>query len=558
VTSPLVRSIAMSLGAVRTVFTEPDLARLQLGWFATNAGKWAFLVAGLVLAYDAGGTTAVGLLSLVRYLTPTVLAPLAGLPAARWRPERVLLAATVARTVAVALGVVVLATGAPLWSLFAVVGLEAGAGAFTRPLHMGLLPSVSRSPEQLVAANVTSSAAEGLGTFVGPAVAGLLLVAAGPLAVVVAVFGTYAVGVAAIAGVHVATVGLVGRSRVAVRPQLAAGVRAVIELPGPRLIFVGILTQTFVRGLLTVLTVAAAIELLGMGDPGVGALNAALGVGGLIGASAAIILVGRPRLGPAFVLALAAWGAPIVVIGLVPDAAIALGAMLAIGISNSLLDVAGFTLAQRTSPNAQRVAVMGLLDAAANAGVTLGAVTAPVLIVLVGLPGALVVTGAILPAAALVMWPAMRRVDETRDASGRQTGLIRGVPLFAPLSMAVVEHLADASVRVDFPAGAWVLREGEAGDRFFIIDQGHAEVSQGTTLIRTVGPGDGVGEIALMRDIPRTASVRAVTPVRAWALDRASFLESVTGDALSFRTANALVDRHLAAGSRTDSDAMAG
>jgi predicted MFS family arabinose efflux permease len=556
VTSPLIRSVGTSLGAVRTVFTEPDLARLQLGWFATNAGKWAFLVGNLVLAYDAGGTAAVGLLSLVRYLTPTLLAPLAGLPAARWRPERVLLATTVARTVAVAAGAVVLATGAPLWSLFVVVGLEAAAGAFTRPLHMGLLPSVSRSTEQLVAANVTSSAAEGLGTFVGPAVAGLLLVAAGPLTVIVAVVAVYAVGVAAIAGMHVASVGHAGRSTVAVRRQLAAGARAVIQLPGPRLVFVGFLLQTFVRGLLTVLTVAAAIELLGMGDPGVGALNAALGVGGLIGASTAIILVGRPRLGPAFVLALAGWGAPIMVIGLIPEAAIALGAMLLIGISNSLLDVAGFTLAQRTSPNAQRVAVMGLLDAAANAGVALGAIAAPLLISLLGLPGALVVSGAILPAAALLMWPVMRRVDETRDVSGRQTSLIRGVPLFAPLSMAVVEHLADTLERVDFPAGAWVLREGEAGDRFFIIDDGSAQVIQGSRPIRTVGPGDAVGEIALMRDIPRTASVRAVTPLRTWVLDRGTFLESVTGDALSFRAANALVDQHLSGGSPTNPDAV--
>ena len=545
--SPPARAFLPALAALRTAGPDRDLARLLFGWFTINAGKWAFLVPNLVIAYEQGGAPALGLLGLARYLTPTLLAPFAGLPASRWRPERVLLATSVLRAMAVGLAAIVVSIGAPIWLLYAIVALEAGAGAFTRPLHYALLPYLASSPRQLVAANVTSSAAEGIGTFVGPASAGLLLLVSGPIGADLAVLAIYVAGIAAIANLHVPAVGRTVRTVAAVRTQLVAGVLAVVELPGPRLVFIGFGLQTFVRGLLTVLTVAAAIELLGMGDPGVGALNAALGIGGIVGATLAIALAGRARLAPAFAMALAGWGAPILVIGLIAQPVVAIGAMVAIGTSNALLDVAGFTLAQRTTPNDRRVAVLGLLDFAASAGAALGGIVAPVLIAWLGLQGAIIATGLILPVAAAASWPTLRRVDEGATDSSRQAQLVRAVPLFAPLSLATVEYLAGSLRPVAFAAGESIMREGEVGDRFVIIDAGEAEVLQGGRRLRTLGAGDGVGEIALLRDIPRTASVRAIVDVRAWALDREAFLEAVTGNAVSLGAATSLVDERLAA-----------
>lgn len=544
--SPPARAFLPALAALRTAGPDRDLARLLFAWFTINAGKWAFLVTNLVIAYDHGGAPALGLLGLARYLTPTILAPFAGLPASRWRPERILLATSVLRAMAVGLAAIVVSIGAPIWLLYAIVALEAGAGAFTRPLHYALLPYLASSPRQLVAANVTSSAAEGVGTFVGPACAGLLLLISGPIGADLAVLAIYVAGIAAIANLHVPAVGRTVRTVAAVRTQLVAGVLAVVELPGPRLVFIGFGLQTFVRGLLTVLTVAAAIELLGMGDPGVGALNAALGIGGIVGAALAIALAGRARLAPAFAMALAGWGAPILVIGLIAQPVVAIGAMVAIGTSNALLDVAGFTLAQRTTPNDRRVAVLGLLDFAANAGAALGGIVAPVLIAWLGLQGAIIATGLILPVAAAASWPTLRRVDEGATDSSRQAQLVRAVPLFAPLSLATVEYLAGSLRPVAFAAGESIMREGEVGDRFVIIDAGEAEVLQGGRRLRTLGAGDGIGEIALLRDIPRTASVRAIVDVRAWALDREAFLEAVTGNAVSLGAATSLVDERLA------------
>ncbi len=537
----------LAVDAVRTTVGDAGLRGLTVAWFAVIAGKWAFLVTTLVIAYQAGGTIAVALLGLARFLTPTLLAPFAGLPTVRWRPEVVLRSVNAVRTIAVGLGIGVVALGLPIQVLFAVVALEAGVGSFTRPLHMALLPAVAQTPRQLIAANITSSAADGLGTFVGPAIAGLLLVATGSLGAILAVLAMYAIGVASIARLHVPAVGRSDTTAKAVLGQVSAGVRALAALPGPRLIVLSLGMQTFVRGLLTVLIVVAAIDLLGMGEPGVGVLNAAMGLGGLLGAAGAIALTGRDRLSPAFGIALAGWGAPIAVIGLVVHPAVAVVAMLAVGVSNAFIDVSGFTLIQRMTPNASRISVLGLVDSVANGGVALGGVAAPILAEALGIRGALIVSGLLLPIVTILIGPALRKTDEGSVADVRRVQLIRGDPLFAPLSLATVEHLAAALQPVAFDDGDWLIREGDQGQEFLLVDKGTAEVSQGRRPVRALGPGSGIGEIALMQDVPRTASVRAVGPVTAFSLGRAAFLEAVVGHAASRAAATSRVEAHRAA-----------
>ncbi|HET9084388.1 MAG TPA: MFS transporter [Candidatus Limnocylindrales bacterium] len=543
------RRLDLALSAMRTALAEPAIRRLTFAWFCVMAGKWALLVATLVIAYDLGGPVAVGVLGLVRYLTPAITAPLAGLPASRWSLESVLRATNLVRTLAAVGAVLVVAGQAPFWALALMVAIEAGIGAFTRPVHMGLLPACGRTPEQLIASNVTSSAAESLGMFVGPAISGLLIVAGGPVWAIIAVVAIYIAGLVALIGLRIP---VVGRRREpasvgSVVRDISAGLRVVSTVPGPRLVIVGFGLQTFVRGLLTVLVVVASIELLGLGEGGVGTLNAAMGVGGLIGAVAAIGLAGRTRLGPAFTLALAGWGAPIALMGLIVQPVIAIVAMASIGISNSILDVAGFTLAQRTTPNTSRVALLGLLDGVANLGPAIGGIAAPILIGWIGTPAALVVTGAILPIAALLEWPAVRRLDEGGPVAARRVALLRAQPLFGPLSLATVEHLAATLAPTQFADGESLIREGDVGDRYLVIDTGSVEVLQNGRSLRALAPGSGVGEIALIRDVPRTASVVARGPVGAYSLDRGSFLEAVTGVGASHAAAGVLAEGHLAA-----------
>lgn len=536
-----------ALDAMRTTLGDPDLRGLLVAWFTVMAGKWAFLVAGLVIAYDAGGAVAVGIFGLARYVPPTILAPFTGLLTVRWRPEVVFRATNALRTLMVAVAFVVVVADLPFAVYLLVVALEAGIGAATRPLYMALLPAIARTPSQLVAANVASSAMEGIGTFAGPAVAGLLLTQGGPASVILAVVGVYAAGVWAIARLAVPAVGRPAASVAAALDQVSAGIRAVATLSGPRLVVLDLGAQTFVRGLLTVLVVVASVELLPLGEPGVGTLNAMLGLGGLLGAGVAVLLAGRERLGPAFLLALAGWGLPIAVFGLVPTVAVSLLAMTLVGVSNSVLDVAGFTLVQRTTPNQSRVAVLGLLDSVANGGVAIGGIVAPILIVAFGTIPALVITGAILPIVAIVSVPVMRRMDEGGPAVAQRVDRLRADPLFTPLSLATVEYLSSCLRPVEYEDGAWLMREGEPGLEYLLIDAGMARISKDGQTIRDVGPGDGVGEIALLRHVPRTASVQARGPVQAFSLDREAFLEAVTGHPVGREVATTVADEHLAA-----------
>ena len=540
-------SLRPAAAALRLTVVEGDLRGLMLAWFAVNAGKWAFLVTNLVMAYAAGGAEAVGLLSVARFLTPTIVAPFVGLPTVRWRPEAVLRTVNAVRAAAIAVAIVVVGANLPIELLYVVVALEAGIGAFSRPLHMALLPAVARTPGQLVAANVGSSAAEGLGTFLGPALASVLLVLSGPIASTVAVLAIYVGGVAAIARLEIPAVGRSNGSARAALGQMSAGVRALARFPGPRWVILDFGVQTIVRGLLTVLVVLASIELLRMGEAGVGTLNAALGLGGIVGALAAVALAGRERLTPAFVLALAGWGAPIALIGLVVHPVAALAAMFAVGISNSLLDVAGLTLIQRLTPNESRVSVLGLFDSVANGGVAIGGIVAAVLVAALGTQWALIATGAILPTVALLTWPLLRQVDEGGSAGARRVELLRGEALFAPLSLATVEHLAARLVPATFDDGAWLIREGDRGVEYLLIDTGTVHVSRGGQNLRTLGPGAGIGEIALLHDVPRTASVLAIGPVTAFSLDRDAFLEAVTGHAGSHAAATTRVRERLEA-----------
>ena len=295
--SGLTNRLDPAVGALRTALAEPAIRRLIVAWAASNAGQYAVLVINLVIAYDLGGAVGLGIFGIARYLAPAILAPFVGLPAGRWPAEAVLRGTNALRAIAVVGLIAVVLTDAPLWLMMLLVAVEASAGAFTRPLHMALLPAVAQTPAQLIGANVTSGAAEGLGTFVGPALASVLLVTTGPAGALAAVVVIDLISVASIARLHVPTVGRRSGRRDArtALADLSAGARAVATMPDVRLVIASLGLQTFVRGLLTVLVVVTAIELLGLGDAGVGTLNAMMGLGGLVGSIAAITLAGRDR-----------------------------------------------------------------------------------------------------------------------------------------------------------------------------------------------------------------------------------------------------------------------
>jgi MFS family permease len=536
---------AAESAAIRAVLRNGAIGRLEIGWLAANATTYAFLVVTLVVAYDTGGAAAVGLLAVVRAVPPTFLAPLAGVPAARWPPGRVLVAVNVGRSIAVALTGAVLALDGPLAIVFLLVAIEAGFGGLTRPLHMSILPWVARTPGELVAANIASSAAEGLGTLFGPAIAGLALALGGPTEATAATAGLMVVAVLSVASVRIPTIRMVATSgdwRIA----LLSGARTAVRTPAVRWTLLDAWLQTAVRGMLNVLLVVAAIDQLAMGGSGVGTLNAAIGAGGFVGALLALSLTGRTAFSSTAMLALALWGLPIAAIAVTTEPVVAIALLAIVGLSNAIFDVSLFTLLQRGTPNEGRAGVLGLLDSGAAASAAVGGVLASFLVGTLGVQAGLVVAGASLPLAAVLSLPFLRRAEGRDVRHARESAVLAADPLLGLLSLSVLEELAAVLETVTYQPGEPIIREGEPGDRYVMVATGEVEVSRGGTLLRRLGPGSGVGEISLLRDIPRTASVRALGPVTGYTLGRDAFLSALTGHSPARAAADDVADAHLA------------
>jgi hypothetical protein len=303
--------------------------------------------------------------------------------------------------------------------------------------------------------------------------------------------------------------------------------------------------QTVVAGALGVLVVVTAFDLLDQGESGVGLLNAASGVGGIAGALVAFALIGRKRLASDFGLGIVLWGAPLALIGAWPNTAVALVALGVLGLGNTLVDVAGLTLLQRTAPPAVIGRVFGVLEMMLVGTIGLGAAFAPVLIDGIGIRWALVVTGAFLPVLAAATWRKLLQIDSESEPPTEALRLLEPIPIFAPLPAPAVERLASQLEPVEVSAGTEVIGQGDPGDRFYVIESGRFGVTVDGAPTGELGPGDFFGEIALLRNVPRTASVKAFTDGRLQALGRHEFLEAVAGHPPSARAADAVVGARL-------------
>jgi MFS family permease len=539
-----VSALGRLFAQARAVFRNRNIRHLELAYAGAITSEWAFTVALAVFAYERGGARDVGILGLVRMAPAALATPFTAAYADRYERERALVVVSVLSALALAASAVLFYESRSEAGIFTFAAAHAIVSTLCRPTVSALLPSLATNPQQLIAANGLSITLEGLGTLIGPLLAGLLVATANVGVVFVFGAAAYIAAALAVAAIHVE--GRLQSAHARADRNLAAGFRLLVHESQPRLIVGLFAAQTLVRGALNVLVVVIAFRLLHAGGGWVGFLSGAVGAGTLVGGFATVGFTGR-RLAVPFGLGLVLWGVPIALIAAGSSKVLALLLLGAVGIGNAIEDVAGETVLQRLVSDDVLGRVFGVMFGLATAGFAVGAIATPGLIAGLGARDALVATGIFLPALVLLSLPALRRIDATVGAPTHELAILEQVPMFAPLPLVAKEQLARSLVATTVAPGTEIIKEGDVGDRFYILAHGRVAVRQGDRDMGELGAGDSFGEIALLRDVPRTATVTARDDVELYALDRSHFLEAVAGHAAGRAAAEAVAAERLAA-----------
>ena len=416
---------ATSKRAILHVITNPALRRLFSAYTASLVGNGVFTLTVAVVIFRAGGASSIGVLAVTRYVAIGVFAPLTSRILDRHDRRSSMAIAEAARTMCTVLTIVAMDLHSPVVWIGALVVLKGVAGTGFYPAQMAVLPQLSRTSEELAAANVVTSLVESVGVFAGPALAGLFLAFSTP---------TVAIGVAGVA-FAASTLLLVTLSSIAPTHQsddmvaLLAhdegadahsggflmraldGFRLVGTQRDLRALLALYVLQCIVYGASTVFSVAIALQLLHIGSAGLGLMESVLGVGGLCGGVAALILVERSRLAWDFGLAVLAWGAPLLIIAFYPHLSAVLAVMAFVGLANSIVDINYLTVIQHMVPNDHLGRVLGAVEAGEVVGMAMGAVTMTGLIHVVGIRSALGLIGGLVALATVPGLPTMRRID---------------------------------------------------------------------------------------------------------------------------------------------------
>ena len=549
-TSAPARQIATSLRAVASVFANREIRHLQLAWAGVSFAIWSFAIALGVYAFGVGGAAIVGVAGLVRLLPGALASPFAGLLGDRHSRRTVLLLSGALGAIVAASTALAVALGAPAAVVFALAGVFTIAFSAYVPAEGALLPAVARSPQELSAANVAHSVVDNVGFLAGSVVAGILLAATSPEVVLTA-------AAAASAGSAV----LLATLRPDVRPsypaedetggvlrETARGARALLADPRLRLVGAGLTLLVFFEGAADVLVVVVALDLLGLGDGSVGYLNAAWGVGALLGAGALAVLLDRGRLGAGLLVGSVVAGVAIALPGVWVVPVVAYVAWAAIGVGYTFVEVVARTLLERLGDDETLARALGFLETSRFAAMALGSIAAPAMIALLGSEGALIAIGAVLPLFALLRRTALRSLEIGAPADERRYALLRHNSILAPLPVEMLERLSHDLVAVSAAAGEEVIAQGDRGTRFYVIASGEVEVLVDGVLRSSGSDGDCFGEVAMLRDCAHTATVRATGDSELLTLTRAQFMAAVGGHRRSLEAAAAIVEQRLDVG----------
>jgi hypothetical protein len=541
------------LTVLRAAFGNPAIRRVLVAYLGFSLAEWISWIAILVYAFERGGATETGIAALIQLAPAALVAPVAATVGDHVRRERALLLAYLLQAASMAICAVALVAGAPGVAVYLVAALANACITLTRPIQAALLPSLARTPSELTTANVAAATIATGAMLVGPAIAGLALAISGPAT-------AFAISTAALAGGALLITGTRGHAHedvlrrqvtgfASAAADLLAGLRLSLRERQPRVVLVVIAAGSVLWGMLDVLLVVLAIDVLRIGSSGVGLLSAAVGAGGLLGAAvASVALIGRRGMALPVALGVMLWSLPLAVLGQFSSVPVAVGLLAVAGLGRMLLDTSTQTLLQRVAPDRMLARVFGLLEGVHMGSLAIGSILAPALVAIGGEATAFLVAGSAMLLTGAMAWPALHRLDTVGAARRQDVELLRNIPMFAPLGPAAIDRLACALVPVHVHSGSVVVQQGDPGDHFYIVTSGRVAVSVDGRQVREERAGESFGEIALLRSVPRTATVAAVEPTEMVLLERVPFLEAVTGQPASAAAADAVIHDRLAAG----------
>jgi len=542
--------MSKALGQLRIVvralvidFENRDLGLLGAARIGLSFASWSFAIALGVYGFEAHGIVGAGLVALIRLLPGAIASPFSGLLADRYSRRQVLLVSAATMAAILAGAAIAAEAGAPTGVVFIFPALFAVAASGYAPAEAAMFPLLARTPQELSASNVNHAAMENAGFIVAAISTGVLLTATSP--------GTVFAVAAAVMVLATVLIAFVRRDRrpsyedeelPSVARELSLGARALVFHPALRLSSLTLVLLLLYEGFADVILIALALELLHLEEGAVGFLNAAWGIGALVGGAALALMLDRGRLVAAIAGGSLLLGLATILPGVFPEEATSYAAWFGIGIGFTFVEVAGKTLMYRLASDETMGRVISALEAGRLLAMALGSLGAILLVEWLHPDGALIVLGALMPVFVVVCWARLRAFEVGAPVAEGPYHLLRENSIFAPLPIATVERLSHDLTPIEFGAGEEVIVQGDHGDRFFVIETGKVEVFENGEFRRHEGPGESFGEIALLHDVPRTATVRTTEPTRLLALEREQFLTAVTGHRRSHQLAGDVVD----------------
>ncbi len=521
------------LATYRRLLQNGPLTRLLVGEFVSSIGDWLYLVALLVVVYQREKSPALlGLIGGARILPYVLLSVPAGIIADRFDRRMVLLVTDLARGAVMLILAWLVATEGSLLAIAAMTIVAACFSTFFGPTIGAYLPSLTRDESELGPANSAWATLDNFAFVIGPAIGGLLIAVGGLTLAFILNAATFVVIALVLwrlpPGRARAAASIDGEEPAPAAPFMQQLRGMLRPLTGMTLINA---VGGFVFGGLSILTVVIAVDVLKQGDAATGYLNAAIGVGGLVGALGSGILILRRRLAPPLLSGGIVLGLGVILLG---QAGSLVPALIATGVAaggSLLIDVISTTLFQRTVPDAIRGRTLGILNTVALAFYAAGSLALPVLAGIFSILPILVVTGLLMVVATVVGVALIGSAAIVVPTMTEEQARLLHVPAFTGLQPGRLETAAQRATARSAADGEVVIRQGDQADRFYVILEGIFAVTQeadGTRKeLRRMTSNEVFGEIGLLSGVPRTATVTAIGPGRLLALEGRDFLDLV-------------------------------